>query len=139
MIEMKVILEEFSYVPELAHDTDSGYDIRTPYAFTVFPNHSYVVHTGIHIQLPEGTTGFIKSKSGLNVNYDILSTGVIDEGYTGEVVVKLYNFGETAYRFEIGDKITQLVILRVEHPHISVVDQLDISDRGSNGFGSTGR
>ena len=93
----------------------------------------------MHIQLPHGYVGMLKSKSGLNVKHGITSEGVIDEGYTGSIVVKLYNHGEKDYVIERGDKITQLVIVPCEYVKFDLVDYLEDSERGGDGFGSTGR
>ena len=83
--------------------------------------------------------GFLKSKSGLNIKHNITSEGVIDMGYTGPIVVKLYNHGKEDYHVKRHDKISQLVILPLLTPQLEVVDKLDETERGSNGFGSTGR
>lgn len=85
------------------------------------------------------TAGFLKSKSGLNVNHDIASDGVVDIEFTGSIRVKLYNHGTEDYHVRRGDKISQLVIVPVLTPSVEVVDALDETERGSNGFGSTGR
>jgi dUTP pyrophosphatase len=85
------------------------------------------------------TVGFLKSKSGLNVKHGIVSEGVIDVGYTGSIVVKLYNHSDKDYYVEAGDKISQLVILPILTPSLDLVDTLDDTDRGDNGFGSSGR
>ena len=79
------------------------------------------------------------SKSGLNVKHDITSTGLIDSGYTGSIKVKLYNHGGYDYRVEKGDKIGQFVVIPVKTLSLKLSDTLDDSDRGNNGFGSTGR
>lgn len=81
----------------------------------------------------------LKSKSGLNVKYGITSEGVIDVGYTGSIVVKLYNHSEIPYTVNPGDKITQLVVISCLYPDIELVDELEQTDRGENGFGSTGK
>ena len=138
-MKLLVKLDDGAFMPTWAHDTDAGLDIRTPRDFVVGPRSNAIVHTGVHVQLPPDTAGLIWSKSGLNVAHDIISTGVIDEGYTGEIVVKLYNLGDKEYIFATGDKITQMVVQPVAHPPIQLVDQLDTSERGANGFGSTGR
>ena len=84
--------------------------------------------------------GFIKSKSGLNVKHDLITDGVVDAGYTGSVVVKLYNLGGFDYKVDKGDKIAQLVILPCYIPdELTVVDRFKETDRGNNGFGSSGR
>lgn len=100
---------------------------------------SRVIDTGVHIQLPHGYVGMPKSKSGLNVKYGITSEGVIDEGYTGQIKVKLYNHSDYPYAIERGDKITQLVIIPCEYMDFDVVEELDDSERGGEGFGSTGK
>ena len=105
---MKIKLDDFGIMPTRAHRTDAGLDIFSPIDFTV--EDSFVINTGVHVELPAGTVGFLKSKSGLNVNYGIVSEGVIDEGYTGAIRVKLYNNSGTPVRFKRGEKITQLVI-----------------------------
>ena len=82
-MELKVKLDPLAYLPERAHPTDAGVDLRTPHDVLVMPGVGAVVDTGVHIQLPPGTVGMLKSKSGLNVKHGIVSEGVIDEGYTG--------------------------------------------------------
>lgn len=81
----------------------------------------------------------MKSKSGLNVNHGIIGEGVIDAGYTGSIKVKLYNLSDRGYEFKRGDKIIQLVILPILTPELEQVDSLKETDRGSNGFGSSGK
>ena len=100
---------------------------------------SAVFDTGVHVELPEGTVGFLKSKSGLNVKYGITSEGVIDSGYTGSIRVKLYNNTTEHYHVKRGDKISQLVILPILTPDVEVVEEFSETDRGDNGFGSSGR
>ena len=136
---VNVKLDDNAYMPERAHDTDAGADIRTPHAFAIRPHESVIVPTGVHVELPEGTVGMLKSKSGLNVNRNITSEGVIDEGFTGEIIVKLYNHGPFTEEFAIGDKITQLVIMPVLYPTYQQADVITGGERGDNGYGSTGR
>lgn len=100
---------------------------------------SRVIDTGVHIQLPHGYVGMLKSKSGMNVKHDITSEGVIDEGYTGPIKVKLYNHSHEPYIIDRGDKITQLVIIPCEYVKFDLVDYLEDSERGGDGFGSTGK
>lgn len=133
---MKIKLDDFAIMPTRAHRTDAGLDIYSPIDFTV--EDSFVINTGVHVELPAGTVGFLKSKSGLNVNYGIVSEGVIDEGYTGAIRVKLYNNSGVPVRFRRGEKITQLVILPCFTPEVEQVDELDETERGDKGFGSTG-
>lgn len=136
---MRIKLEAYGIMPERAHDTDAGLDIKSPFRIGVIPGGSAIVKTGIHIELPKGTVGMLKSKFCQNVRNGILSEGVIDEGYTGEIIVKLYNHGSDCVVFDRGDKITQLVILPVARPELELVNELDNTERGNGGFGSTGR
>ena len=136
---MKIKLDSGAFMPEYAHEQDAGMDLRSPVDAVVLPHDSAVIDTGVHVEIPKGAVGMLKSKSGLNVNHDLTSEGVIDEGFTGSIRVKLYNHGGARYHVKAGDKISQLVILPVLHPALELVDALDETERGDNGFGSTGR
>lgn len=135
---MKIKLDTFALMPERAHKTDAGLDIKSPGEYYIAPKTSRAIDTGVHVELPPGTVGMLKSKSGLNVKHGITSEGVIDEGYTGSMVVKLYNNGDEPVRIERGQKISQLVILPVIIPDLELVDELEETERGNNGFGSSG-
>ena len=141
---INVMLDKGAYMPTRAHDVDAGLDLYTPIDFDMTYGDCKTIDTGVHVEIPKGYVGFIKSKSGLNVKSNIISEGVIDAGYTGSIVVKLRvvgNAGEYAnsYKsFKKGDKITQLVILPIETPTPVLVDSFKKTDRGDNGFGSTG-
>lgn len=136
---MKIKLDEYAFMPVRAHDTDAGADLRSPVYAVIPARCSRVIDTGVHIQLPHGYVGMLKSKSGLNAWHSITSEGVIDEGYTGQIKVKLYNNGDEPYKIERGDKITQLVIMPCAYVDFDIVDDLEDSERGSDGFGSTGK
>lgn len=137
---MKVILDKGAYMPVRAHDVDAGMDIRSPRTVMIPAGSSHVIDTGVHIEIPKGYAGFLKSKSGLNVKYSITSEGVIDAGYQGSICVKLYNHGSTWYEVQKGDKISQLVILPVLLDGVEQADAFDSeTERGNGGFGSTGR
>lgn len=81
----------------------------------------------------------MKSKSGLNVKHGITSEGVIDAGYTGSIVVKLYNNSGFDYTVNAGDKISQIVLLPIFTPELEQVDKLEETERGAGGFGSSGK
>lgn len=136
---MRVVLDEGAYIPERAHEADAGADLRTPYRVIAYPKSSVTVDTGVHVEIPAGYVGLLKSKSGLNVKCDLTGEGVIDSGYTGSIVCKLYNHGEYMHIFERGDKIIQLVIIPISTPKFEQVESLENTDRGNNGFGSTGK
>lgn len=136
---MKIKLNKGAFMPVRAHDTDAGADLRSPIDAVVPARGSRIINTGVHIQLPHGYVGMLKSKSGLNVGHGITSEGVIDEGYTGSIRVKLYNHSDDYYDIERGDKITQLVIVPCAYVGFERVDELEDSERGGDGFGSTGK
>lgn len=137
--EVKYTLDEGVYPPERAHATDAGLDLRTPVAVTVPAHGSVVVDTKTHVELPHGCAGLIVAKSGLNVRNLVVSTGIVDEGYTGSILVRLYNHSNDDYVFEPGDKITQLVVFPVVYERVELVDSINGGERGDGGFGSTGR
>ena len=150
---MKVVLDPGAYMPKKAHEDDAGFDLFTPVDVKVKPNlyPDYAIHrmweglesvtidTGVHIAIPKGYVGMIKSKSGLNVNRGLVAEGVIDSGYTGSIVVKLYNLSKYETHFKAGNKIAQLVIMPISTEGLELVDQLEDTERGDNCFGSTGR
>ena len=136
---MKIMLDEGAIMPTRAHEHDAGLDLYAREDVVLRPRDSVILDTGVHIELPPNTVGFLKSKSGLYVAHGITSEGVIDEGYTGSIVVKLQSNSEHFYKIKRGDKISQLVILPILKPTLEVVDSLEPTERGENGFGSSGR
>ena len=138
--KMKIVLDDGAFIPYKAHLEDAGFDIMAKEGRTVPAHGSAIFDTGVHIEIPQGFVGFLKSKSGLNVKYGITSEGVIDAGYTGSITAKLYNNSYRDYEVRRGDKITQLVILPIATSvNLEQVDSLHTTARGSNGFGSSGR
>lgn len=136
---MYFAIDENAYPPDRAHEDDAGMDLRSPIDVLVPARKSAIIDTGVHVEIPHGYAGFLKSKSGLNVKHDITSEGVIDAGYTGSIVCKLYNHGDSDYTVHRGDKITQLVVLPVMLGGYTLVKKIRGSERGDAGFGSTGR
>lgn len=151
---MKIMLDEGAKMPTRAHETDAGLDLYAMDDFIVSGStasnavvgweSSVIVgrathNTGVHVEIPKGYVGMVKSKSGLNVKHGLTAEGVIDCGYTGSIVVKLYNHTGDVYRFSKGDKIAQLVIMPIITPELELVSSLEETERGDGGFGSTGR
>ena len=136
---MRIKLDKGAYMPTRAYETDAGLDLYSPETLIIPARYAMTIDTGVHVELPEGTVGMVKSKSGLNVKHGIQSEGVIDVGYTGSIKAKLYNHSSEGYMVNRGDKISQLVILPILTPELEVVDELDETERGTGGFGSTGR
>lgn len=137
--KMKIQLDYNAKMPTRAHDTDAGLDLYARDTQIVPAKESAIFDTGVHIELPAGTVGMLKSKSGLNVKHGITSEGVIDVGYTGSIVVKLYNNSGYDYKVTAGDKISQLVIMPIVTPPLELVESLEATERGNGGFGSTGK
>lgn len=139
-MKIKIKLDNGAFAPESAHTADAGYDLFTPTDCYIPAGGFGIIDTGVHMAVPEGYVGFLKSKSGLNVRDHLTGEGVIDSGYTGSIVVKLYHNGEYGGKqFRRGDKIIQIVLLPIIKPDIEIVDSLEETERGDNGFGSTGR
>lgn len=136
---MNIILDNGAFKPEFAHKTDAGADLRSPVDTVVPARGSVVIDTGVHVEIPEGYTGFLKSKSGLNVKHNLIGEGVVDALYTGSIKVKFYNLGDIDYQILRGDKIIQMVILPCVYCEFTEVEQFADSERGTGGFGSTGR
>lgn len=127
-------------MPKRAHTNDAGLDIRAMHSGIVKAGQSAIFHTGVHIELPLGTFGDMRSKSGLMFNHDITSDGTIDAGYQGEIMVKLFNHGSEDYSVQRGDKISQLVISSFQVEPIEQVETFGVvTERSNSGFGSTGR
>lgn len=139
-MKLKVKLDEDAIMPTRAHKEDAGLDLYARENACVYRcGGSHAFDTGVHIEIPFGYAGFLKSKSGLNVKHGITSDGTIDASYTGSIAVKLYNNSDKDYFVHKGDKITQIVIQPVFTGELVEVDELEPTERGSNGFGSTGR
>jgi dUTP pyrophosphatase len=135
---MKVVLDKGAILPTRAHDLDAGYDLYSREDAVVYAGDSWTFDTGVHLAIPEGWVGDVKSKSGIMMKYGIITDGTVDAGYTGSIRVKLFNLSRCAVSIVKGQKIAQLVIKRIATPELEVVDRLEDTDRGTGGFGSTG-
>ena len=135
-------LTDTAITPQYAHPTDSGLDLHYDgHPVTLPADAKLILSTGISIQLPPSTEAQIRSRSGLAAKQGLVvlnSPGTIDEGYTGEIKVILYNTGSEHVTINPGDKIAQMVICPMLRPWILEVDELEVTARGDKGFGSTG-
>lgn len=136
---MKIMLDEKAKMPTRAFRSDAGLDLYSRENWYLGPGEQHAFDTGVHMVIDEGFCGLIVSKSGLNVKRGISSTGLIDAGYTGSIVVNLQNFSPNGYIIHEGDKISQIVILPIATPELELVDSLEETERGANGFGSSGK
>ena len=129
-------------LPRRAHDGDAGLDLHATEAVTLGPGERASVGTGLALAIPQGQAGLVLPRSGLAARSGIAlvnAPGLIDAGYRGELRVLLLNTDRAA-AFEIapGDRIAQLVLIKVELPEPVEVEELPDSARGDGGFGSTG-
>lgn len=136
---MEIKLDKGAIAPTRAHPWDGGLDLYATVDCIIGVGNRHTFDTGVHVTIPEGYVGFIKSKSGLMVKRGMITDGTIDSHYTGPIKVCLFNHGLVEYPVKAGDKIAQLVIVPCLLPRLELVDNLEETDRGDNGFGSTGR
>lgn len=120
----------------------AGLDFRSPVDAVVPARGSVVIDTGVGFEIPHGWCGQVLGRSGLGFSFGIESrTGLIDEDYHGAVKIKLYNNSDKAYRINRLDKIAQIIFVPVWSQSIDIisVNEVSYSERGQNGFGSTGK
>ena len=142
MNDLPILINSTNGVPVYAHPGDAGCDLRSSHAATIEPGERLTVSTGISIAIPAGYVGLVHSRSGLAANHGVVvlnSPGTVDAGYRGEIRVTLLNTNKSkAFEVQPGDRIAQLLVQRVERAHFLEVDILPETERGQQGFGSTG-
>lgn len=145
MNQVKIVLRDSNCLPQKAHDSDAGYDLKSVNEYVINPNEQALVDTGINIGLPKEDGWIyeaqIRPRSGLALKKGITITnspGTIDENYHGNIGVIVRNTGKEPFVINKYDKIAQMVITKIPRTELVIVDSLQESDRGSNGFGSTG-
>ncbi len=128
-------------IPDYAHIGDAGMDLYSIEDIVIEPMEWKKVNTGLIMELPKGTEGQVRSKSGIAYNYGVFvlnSPGTVDENYRGEIGVILYNLNKTPFVIKKGQKIAQLVINKVCYCKTKESEIMSTSSRGVGGFGSTG-
>jgi dUTP pyrophosphatase len=136
------LLHPDAVAPARMRSGDAGYDLRATERVAIPQEGRRLVGTGIAIALPEGVAGLVTPRSGLAIEHGIgllNGPGLIDPGYRGEIKVILHNTSERRYTVEIGDRIAQLLLVPYWAPELEVVDELPATERGTDGFGSSGR
>ena len=131
-------------LPYYATDGAAALDLHacTDGDVTIAPHERVMIPTGIAVAIPEGYVGIMAVRSSMGAKHGITlanSIGVIDSDYRGQLHVTLYNTTESTYTVHSGDRIAQLMVMPVARPTIKVVDTLPETERGTGGFGSTGR
>jgi len=135
-------LDEHARLPTRAYPGDAGLDLYALEAAELAPGARASVRTGIAVEIPDGHAGLVLPRSGLAARHGIAlvnAPGLIDAGYRGEIVVLLLNTDrELTVALAAGERVAQLVLIRIETPNVREVDVLALSERGSGGFGSSG-
>jgi dUTP pyrophosphatase len=135
-------LHHQAVLPRRAYEGDAGLDLHATEAITLGPGERASVGTGIAVAVPEGQGGMVLPRSGLAARSGIAlvnAPGLIDAGYRGEIRVLLLNTDRDApCEIAVGDRIAQLVLVKLELPATVEVDELPGSERGEGGFGSSG-
>lgn len=137
-----LITAQPGFEPSYAKAGDAGADLRSTKKVSITPGGRELVPTGVSIALPAGFVGLVHPRSGFALRNGVTvlnSPGTIDAGYRGEIMVTLFNSSSESFDIEIGDRIAQLLIQKVERANFVAVERLPGSDRGEAGFGSTGK
>ena len=128
-------------VPKLATEGSAGADLCSSVEVTIYPGETKLVKTGINISIPLGYAGFVCSRSGLALKQNVFvlnAPGIIDSDYTGDVGVILHNASDDRFVVKPGDRIAQLLIVKCDYFWFNEVAELQKTERGDGGFGSTG-
>ena len=128
-------------LPTRAHDTDAGFDLYSPIGVNISVGATVTIPTKLAISLPENTVGLIYPRSSLGTRHGIVlanTVGVIDSGYRGEIMLVVTNHGDSPYTIHSGDRVAQLIVTPYYAPKVIEVNELDATDRGAGGFGSSG-
>ena len=134
------LLDNNAKVPTKANPNDAGFDLYSVLDAVIPPKQRKTVRTGIAIQMPDHLAGLIWPRSGLSVKQGIdVLAGVVDSGYRGEIMVCLYNTSDEVVGINTGDRIAQIIFQEVPRVTMEVHDTLGSSQRGDNGFGSSGK
>ena len=139
-IQIKLLTNE-ALVPKKQHELDIGYDLASVENVTLLSKQVTLVRTGLSISLPAGVAGFVLPRSGLATKHQITlinSPGLIDPGYTGEILIPLINHSDINYNISKQERVAQLVLVNSDNVEFDVVDELNVTERSSDGFGSTG-
>lgn len=127
-------------IPTKGSKHAAGYDLYSTSTTTVYPHSRAIIQTGLKIQMPKHIYGRISPRSGLARDYGIhIGAGVIDEDYRGPLTVLLFNHSNARFKVNEGDRIAQIIFEKYFNYEFSQVEQLDDSERGECGFGSTGK
>lgn len=138
---MKIKLFNENCVPERQYTFDAGLDLKAAETVALFPGETYNMGLGIGVAVPENQVAYVIPRSSIGVKTPLRmsnSIGVIDAKYTGEIHACYTNMSDDTYVIHEGDRIAQLVVHDIHIPDLEYVDEFEETERGANGFGSTG-
>lgn len=145
MNKIKIVLRDVNCMPVKAHNDDAGYDLKSMNEYEVNPGEQILVDAGINIKLPDDDNYIyeaqIRPRSGLALKKGITITnspGTIDQSYIGNISVIIRNTGKEIFKINKYDRIAQMVINKLPKTEFEIVDSLEDTNRGQNGFGSSG-
>ena len=134
--------KETAVVPQIATPGSAGADLCSSVDVKLYPGETKLIPSGINISIPLGYAGFVCSRSGLALKKNVFvlnAPGIVDSDYTGDVGVILHNAGQDIFDIRSGDRVAQLLIVKCEQFVFNQVDELQKTERGDGGFGSTGK
>lgn len=147
-MQIQFTLDKGAFKPTKAHDTDAGFDLYAKEDQQIGMN-NVIFDTGVHILIPAGYVGLVLPRSSMSAKGVICATGVIDAGYSGSIKICLrcqkwhfnsdLNLDNETLRVYAGERIAQIVIVPLPEIELQEVSELPKTDRGSNGFGSSGK
>lgn len=138
---MYIKLIDENCLPTKANPTDSGFDLKSRIETTIMPGELALIPSGVCFDIPPGLEVQVRSRSGIalkNMCFVLNSPGTIDSGYTGEVGVILMNLGKEPFLVKKYSRIAQAVVSQVSQCQLLVLEELGRTERGQNGFGSSG-
>ena len=132
-------LSEHAFLPTKGSKLAAGYDLKSAYDYIIPANGKVIAKTDLAIRVPDGTYGRVAPRSGLAAkNHIDIGAGVVDQDYTGNVGVVMFNHAGEDFEIKKGDRIAQFICEKIEYPELEEVASLVATDRGEGGFGSTG-
>jgi dUTP pyrophosphatase len=140
-MKMQVALSRNILAPMRATTFSAGVDLRAPVSGYIGAGRRKLIMTGVRAKIPAGHVGLVCSRSGLALKEGVVvlnAPGIIDEDYRGEIGVILFNSTGGIWQYDVGERIAQLLVSPVAYPTIEIVTDLDDTERGAGGFGSTG-
>lgn len=141
-MKINVKLDKGASLPKHAKSGDAGLDLTAREKVKIAPHQTVLIGTGVSVEIPSGCVGLCFPRSGLASKRGITlanCVGVIDSGYRGEIMAPLHNISEKAQVIEVGERVFQLVVIPYYTCECVEVEELDETDRGTGGFGSSGR